>query len=106
MPASPLLGIWAEKQWAFGWRNRFGSAGCPCSAHFVRSCGKVRKIKTDGNYTFPSARTSRWSRHPKMSKGISYKALIGQELHKSVLEHVSGFLLIFFFSFSSFLWWF
>lgn len=57
-PRQPLSyqgSIWAETQWAFGWRNRAGSGACPCSAHFVMSCGEVRKIKTDG-------RTSRWSR--------------------------------------------
>lgn len=67
----PPPGIWAEKQQAFGWKNSVGSVGCPCGAHFAMSCGGVRKIKADGSYTSPSARTSRWSRQPEMSKAIS-----------------------------------
>ena len=65
------LGIWAEKQQAFGWKNGVGSAGCPRGAHSATSCGGVRKIKTDGNCTSPSARTSRWSRFPQMSRVIA-----------------------------------
>lgn len=101
----PPPGIWAERQQAFGWRNSAGSVGCACGAHFAMSCGGVRKIETDGSSTSPSARTSRWSRQPKMSKAISQKAQASNELHnKFVREQVWGYLLdfsLFFF----FLWW-
>lgn len=53
------LGKEAASIWV---KEGVGSVGCPCDAHFAMSCGGGRKIKTDGNYTSPSAKMSRWSR--------------------------------------------